>query len=256
MFSMAMGMIVVTAPTQVLVGDFHGLNTFEHQPVKIMAMEGHFESHPEGAPLYLFGLPDQEAAKVRYPLAIPHAGSLILRHSLTAPMEGLETMPRKEWPPVAIVFWSFRIMVGLGLLMVALGGFALVARLRGQLYDWRNLQRFALAMGPAGFVAVIAGWVTTEVGRQPYTVNGMLRTAKSVSPLDAPAVATSLVAFIVVYFAVFSVGTLYILRLMGHAPAAAEPGLEKGDTPIRTAGITPAPAVDPNRVIGTAVNGR
>src|SRR5690606_7156821 len=222
MFSMAMGMLIVTAPIQIVAGDLHGLNSLEHQPTKIMAVEGHFESHPEGAPLYLFGIPDREAATVHYPLAIPRAGSLILRHSLDAPMEGLETVPREDWPPVAIVFWSFRIMVGLGLLMLALGGSALFARWRGRLYDWPNLHRFALVMGPAGFVAVIAGWVTTEVGRQPYTVYGLLRTAESVSPLDAPAVATSLVAFIIVYFAVFSVGAWYILRLMSHAPAVAE----------------------------------
>jgi len=256
MFSMAMGMIVVTAPVQVLVGDQHGLNTLEHQPVKIMAMEGHFENHPEGAPLYLFGLPDQEAATVRYPLAIPNAGSLILRHSLTAPMEGLETVAREEWPPVAIVFWSFRIMVGLGVLMLTLGVVALVARVRGKLHDWPNLHRFALVMGPAGFVAVIAGWVTTEVGRQPYTVYGLLRTVESVSPLDAPAVASSLVAFIIVYFVVFSVGTWYILRLMAHSPIPAEPGLDGGDAPIRTAGITPATAVDPDRALGADAGGR
>ena len=255
MFSMAMGMVIVTAPIQIVAGDLHGLNSLEHQPTKIMAVEGHFESHPEGAPLYLFGIPDREAATVHYPLAIPRAGSLILRHSLDAPMEGLETVPREDWPPVAIVFWSFRIMVGLGLLMLALGGSALFARWRGKLYDWPNLHRFALVMGPAGFVAVIAGWVTTEVGRQPYTVYGLLRTAESVSPLDAPAVATSLVAFIIVYFAVFSVGAWYILRLMSHAPAVAEPGFERGDAPIRTAGITPASAVDPDRTLGTSAQG-
>jgi cytochrome d ubiquinol oxidase subunit I len=251
MFAMAMGMLVVTAPIQILAGDQHGLNTLAHQPTKIMAMEGHFESHPKGAPLYLFGLPDQAAATVRYPLAIPHVGSLILEHSLTAPMNGLETVPRAEWPPVAIVFWSFRIMVGLGLLMFSLGALALIAHLHGRLYDWKTLHRFAIVMGPAGFVAVIAGWVTTEVGRQPYTVYGLLRTANSVSPLDAPAVASSLVAFILVYFAVFSVGIWYMLRLMGHAPLPAEPGLEGGTAPIRTAGITPAPALDPDRVLGT-----
>ncbi len=255
MFAMAMGMLAVTAPIQILVGDLHGLNTLEHQPVKIMAMEGHFDSHPDGAPLYLFGLPDQEAATVRYPLAIPGAGSLILKHSPSAPMEGLETVPREEWPPVAIVFWSFRIMVGLGLLMLALGGVALIAHLRGRLFAWRNLHRFAVAMGPAGFVAVIAGWVTTEVGRQPYTVYGLLRTADSVSPLDAPAVAASLTAFVVVYFTVFSVGVWYILRLMAHAPAPAEPGLDKGTAPIRTAGITPVQGLHPDRAPGVETKG-
>jgi len=255
MFSMAMGMIVLAAPVQAVVGDFHGLNTLEHQPTKILALEGHFESHPDGAPLYLFGLPDEESATVRYPLAIPRLGSLILHHSLDAPVEGLTTVPREEWPPVAVVFWSFRIMVGLGLLMITLGAVALVARLRGRLYDWRNLHRFALVMGPAGFVAVIAGWVTTEVGRQPYTVYGLLRTAESVSPLDAPAVAASLVAFIVVYFTVFSIGAWYMLRLMAHPPVPAEPGLDEGAAPIRTAGITPAPALDPDRAIGSGTTG-
>jgi cytochrome d ubiquinol oxidase subunit I len=256
MFAMAMGMVVATAPVQVVAGDLHGLNTLQHQPVKIMAMEGHFESHPEGAPLYLLGLPDQEAATVRYPLAIPNAGSLILHHSLTAPMEGLESVPREEWPPVPVVFWSFRIMVGLGLLMLALGGLALYARLRGRLHDWPLLHRFAIAMGPAGFVAIIAGWVTTEVGRQPYTVYGLMRTAESVSPLGAPAVASSLVAFVVVYFTVFSVGGWYILRLMAHAPVPSEPGLEGGAAPIRSAGITPAAGLHPQRAIGADAEGR
>lgn len=255
MFAMAMGMLLVTAPVQIFVGDLHGLNTLEHQPTKIMAMEGHFESHPQGAPLYLFGLPDQEAGILRYPLAIPHAGSLILKHSLTAPMEGLETVPREDWPPVAIIFWSFRIMVGLGLLMLTLGGVALITHLRGRLFEWKPLHRFAVAMGPGGFVAVIAGWVTTEVGRQPYTVYGLLRTADSVSPLDAPAVAASLVAFIVVYFAVFSVGVWYILRLMAHAPSLSEPGLEEGTAPIRTAGIMPVAGLDPDRAPGADTKG-
>jgi cytochrome d ubiquinol oxidase subunit I len=149
---------------------------------------------------------------------------------------------------VAVVFWSFRIMVGLGLLMLFLGAASLVARVRKRLCDWPWLHRFALAMGPAGFVAVIAGWVTTEVGRQPFTVYGLLRTAQSVSPLDAPAVAASLLAFVVVYFAVFSVGILYILKLMAHAPQAGEEGSEvhRGE-PIRSAGITPAPAMDRGR---------
>ena len=256
MFSMAMGMIIVVAPLQIVAGDLHGLNTQEHQPTKIMAVEGHFDSYAQGAPLYLFGLPDQEAGTLRYSLGIPKLGSLILHHSLDAPIEGLETVSRQEWPPVAIVFWSFRVMVGIGLLMLALGGLALFARVRGRLYDWRGLHRFAIVMGPSGFVAVLAGWVTTEVGRQPYTVHGLLRTADSVSPLDAPAVATSLIAFIIVYFAVFSVGTWYILRIMAHSPARAEPGLEGGDTPIRTAGITPASAIDPDRTLRANVKRR
>ena len=245
MFSMAMGMITVTAPIQILLGDQHGLNTLEYQPTKVMAMEGHFESHPNGAPLILFGLPDEAAAKVHDAVSIPKLSSLILKHSLDAPLKGLDTVPRSEWPPVAIVFWSFRIMVGLGLLMLLLGAWSLLARLWRGLYDWKWLHRLALTMGPAGFVAVIAGWVTTEVGRQPYTVYGLLRTADSVSPLQAPAVASSLVAFIVVYFIVFGAGIFYVLKLMGQAPQEAEP--EPAPMPSHAAGITPAPAVASGR---------
>ncbi|MDP1599720.1 cytochrome ubiquinol oxidase subunit I [Phenylobacterium sp.] len=244
MFNMAMGLVAVAAPIQIFAGDMHGLNTLEHQPAKVMAMEGHFQSHPDGAPLILFGIPDQKAGEVRAQIAIPKASSLILKHDLNAPLAGLETVPREDWPPVPIVFWSFRIMVGLGMLMLGLGAFSILARVRRSLYDWPLLHRFALVMGPAGFVAVLAGWVTTEVGRQPFTVYGLLRTAHSAAPLDAPAVAASLLAFVIVYFVVFSAGTGYILKLMSHAPHPGEPGLEETpDQPIRTAGITPAPGI-------------
>jgi cytochrome bd ubiquinol oxidase subunit I len=236
MFSMAMGMITVVAPIQILAGDQHGLNTLEHQPAKIMAMEGHFESHPDGAPLYLFGWPNMDKAEVEYAISVPKLGSLILKHDLNAPMKGLDTVPRADWAPVPIVFWSFRIMVGLGLLMLLLAAWSLLARMRHRLYDWPGLHRLALCMGPAGFVAVIAGWVTTEVGRQPYTVYGLLRTAQSVSPLQAPAVASSLLAFIVVYFVVFGAGIFYILKLMSHPPHHDEPGPSEA-VPARAAGL-------------------
>jgi cytochrome bd ubiquinol oxidase subunit I len=242
MFSMAMGMITVVAPLQILAGDQHGLNTLEHQPVKVMAMEGHFKSYDNGAPLVLFAWPDQAQGKNLYAVEIPKGSSLILKHSLDAPLKGLDTVDRKDWPPVAIVFWAFRIMVGLGTLMLLLALASLWARVRHRLYDWPLLHRFAIAMGPAGFVAVIAGWVTTEVGRQPFTVHGLLRTADSVSPLQAPAVAVSLLAFIVVYFIVFGAGVYYILRLMSHSPHRGEEGPERGQ-PVRAAGITPAPQV-------------
>lgn len=250
MFSMATGMIAVTAPLQILAGDLHGLNTLEHQPAKVMAMEGHFDSHPGGAPLILFGFPDEDAREVRNAISIPKASSLILAHDWNAALKGLDTVPREEWPPVPIVFWSFRIMVAMGMLMLGLGILALIARARGKLYESSALHRYALAMGPAGFVAVIAGWITTEVGRQPYTVYGLLRTADSVSPLDAPAVGASLIAFIAVYFIVFGAGTAYILKLMAHAPYAGEAGPEPGLHPLRAAGITPAPGVSPERTIG------
>jgi cytochrome d ubiquinol oxidase subunit I len=216
-----------------------------------MAMEGHYQSHPHGAPLILFGLPNQAKGQVDYAIEIPKLSSLVLRHDLNAPLGGLDSLPRADWPYVPIVFWSFRVMVGAGLLMALLGVVSLLARLRRRLYDWRPLLRFALAMGPMGFVAVLAGWVTTEVGRQPYAVYGLLRTIRAASPLQAPAIAASLAAFAVVYFVVFASGLFYLLRLMGHAPTPRETDLE-GEIPIRAAGLTPAPAIDPDHVLQPA----
>src|ERR1700675_4200303 len=239
MFSMAMWMATLVAPIQILAGDQHGLNTLEHQPAKIMAMEGHFESHKDGAPLYLFGLPDEAAGKLKYAIGIPKLGSLILKHSLNAPMAGLDTVPRENWPPVPITFWSFRIMVGLGFLMLGLGLLSLFARWRGTLYEFKLLHLFAMAMGPAGFIAVLAGWITTETGRQPFTVYGLLRTVESASPLAAPAVASSLIGFVIVYFIVYAAGLTYLFRLMASAPHHGEQG-PPGDLPARAAGITPA----------------
>jgi cytochrome d ubiquinol oxidase subunit I len=242
MFSMAMWMAAIVAPIQIFAGDLHGLNTLEHQPAKVMAMEGHYQSHPDGAPLILFGIPNSAEKRIDYAIEIPKVSSLILKHDLNAPMAGLDTIPDNLEPPVAIVFWSFRVMVGLGFAMLGLGLFSLLARARKSLYEWPLLHRLAIMMGPTGFVAVIAGWVTTEVGRQPYTVYGLLLTSQSHSPLAAPAVAASLIAFVVVYFAVFGAGTWYLLRLMAHPPQAHEAELPQ--TPIRSAGITPAPALD------------
>jgi cytochrome bd ubiquinol oxidase subunit I len=241
MFSMAMWMATLVAPIQLLAGDQQGLNTLAHQPVKIMAIEGHYQSHKDGAPLVLFGLPDQAAGKVRYAVEIPKLSSLILKHSLDAPLAGLDTVPRENWPPVPITFWSFRIMVGLGFLMIGLGLFSLIERWRGMLYQSRLLHWFAMAMSPAGFVAVLAGWVTTETGRQPFTVYGLLRTVDAASPLAPPAVTSSLIAFIIVYFTVFSTGVVYILRLMAQPPHHGEKG-PRSDKPARAAGITPAAA--------------
>jgi cytochrome d ubiquinol oxidase subunit I len=242
MFSMAMWMAALVAPLQIAAGDTQGLNTLEHQPAKVLAMEGDYDPSPHGAPLVLFGLPDDTAAKVRDKVEIPRLGSLILKHDPSSPVPGLKDFPRDRWPPVPIVFWSFRIMVGLGLAMLGLGLWSLVARARRRLYDWPWLHRAAVVMGPSGFVAVIAGWVTTEVGRQPYTVYGQLLTAQSHSPLAAPAVAASLLAFVLVYFFVFGAGALYLLRLMSRPPEAHEP--EPPSTPDRAAGITPAPSVE------------
>jgi len=241
MFSMAMWMAAIVAPMQVFAGDMHGLNTLEHQPAKVMAMEGHYESHPNGAPLILFGIPNSEERRVDYAIEIPNASSFILKHDWNAPLAGLDTIPDENEPPVAIVFWAFRIMVGIGFLMVGFGMWSLIARWRGKLYEWPLLHRCALVMGPSGLIAVLAGWVVTEVGRQPFTIYGLLRTADSASPLDAPAIAASLLAFVVVYFAVFGMGVWYLLGLMKKPPEAHEPPL--GHAPIRSAGITPAAQV-------------
>ena len=239
MFSMALWMVVVVAPLQIVAGDIHGLNTLEHQPAKVMAMEGHYESHPEGAPLILFGIPDPDNKEIDYALEIPKLSSFILKHHWDAPMAGLDTIPDDEEPPVGIVFWSFRIMVALGFAMLGLGAWSLWRRWRGGLFESRWLQRAAVAMGPAGFVAVLAGWVTTEVGRQPFTVYGLMRTSESLAPVEAPAVATSLLIFIVVYFFIFGAGTFYILRLMAKAPGDKGPDAT-AEGPLRSSGITPA----------------
>src|SRR5690606_33560929 len=239
MFSMAMWMAALVAPLQILAGDLHGLNTLEHQPAKVMAMEGHYDSHPEGAPLILVGLPNSAERRVDYALEIPKLSSLILKHDLDAPLDGLDSIDESLHPPVPLVFWSFRVMVALGLAMLALGGWSLLARLRGRLHDWPALHRAALAMAPAGFVAVIAGWITTEVGRQRFAVYNLMTTAESASPLAAPAVGASLLAFIVVYFIVFGFGTWYILRLMARGVQVQEPAPDGDEGPIRTAGITP-----------------
>jgi cytochrome d ubiquinol oxidase subunit I len=243
MFSMAMWMAALVAPIQILAGDAHGLNTLEHQPAKVLAMEGDYQPSPHGAPLVLFGLPSNAEGRTRFAVEIPKLGSLILKHDPNAPLPGLVDFPKDRWPPAPIVFWSFRIMVGLGLAMLGLGIWSLIARMRGRLYDWRWLHRAAVAMGPAGFIAVLAGWVTTEVGRQPYTIYGLMLTAQSHSPLAVPAVAASLIAFVLVYFLAFGAGGYYLLHMMAKPP---EPGeTEPPRTPQRAGGLVPAHGVDP-----------
>jgi cytochrome d ubiquinol oxidase subunit I len=237
LFSMAMWMAALVTPIQIFVGDLHGLNTLEHQPAKIAAMEGHYETH-KGAPLILFGIPDDEAETTHFAIQIPKLGSLILAHDMDAEIQGLKAWPPDERPPALIPFFTFRIMVGLGVLMLVVGLWSLWARFRRNLYDNRWLQRAAVAMGPSGFVAVLAGWYTTEVGRQPYTVYGLLRTSDSLATVDAQAIGFSLIAFIVVYFIVFGAGVFYLLRLMSQMPEVGDQELDDG--PTRAAGITPA----------------
>jgi cytochrome bd ubiquinol oxidase subunit I len=241
MFSMAMWMAVIVAPLQIAAGDIHGLNTLEYQPAKIAAMEGDYETE-NGAGLILFGIPDDQAEITRYQVAIPKLGALILTHKLDGEIKGLKSFPKDLRPPAAIVFWSFRIMVGIGFMMLAIGLWSGLRRWQGAtLYQDRWLHRACLVMLPSGFIAVLAGWTTTEVGRQPYTVYGLLTTAQSISPVAAPAVGASFLAFIIVYFFVYAAGIFYLTRLAKKLPDGANPDLEQ--RPMHAAGITPGPAM-------------
>ncbi len=217
MFSMAMWMATLVAPAQLVVGDLHGLNTLEHQPAKVAAMEGHFEAR-RGAPLILIGYPDPVAGVTKYALEIPRLGSLVLTHSLDGEVKGLNDFAPQDRPDPRIPFYAFRVMVGLGALMIGLGLWSAYARWRGRLDDWPALHRAALAMGPAGFGALLAGWFVTETGRQPWIVYGLMRTAEAASPVSAGAVGASFAAFVLVYLLVFGSGTLYALALMARSP--------------------------------------
>ena len=241
MFSMAMWMAVIVAPLQIAVGDIHGLNTLEYQPAKIAAMEGDYETE-RGSALILFGIPDDQAEVTRYQIAIPKLGALILTHKLDGEIKGLKSFPKDQRPPAAIVFWSFHIMVGIGFMMLGIGLWSLLRRWQGvALYKDRWLHWASLVMLPSGFVAVLAGWTTTEVGRQPYTVYGLLTTAQSVSPVAAPAVGASLLAFIFVYFFVYAAGIFYLMRLAKKPPDGANANLEQ--RPMHAAGINPGPVM-------------
>ncbi len=221
MFGMAMIMAIFVAPLQPIVGDLHGLNTLEHQPVKVSAMEGIWETE-RGAPLKLFGWPDPEKEKTEYALEIPKLSSLILTHDLDGEVKGLKEWPKDERPPVAWVFWTFRIMVGIGLLMAATGLFAVVLYFRKKLFETRWFQIWCMALTPSGFIAVLTGWFVTEIGRQPYIVYGLIRTSDAVSPVLGHHVALSLLAFILVYIFVFGAGSYYILRLIGKGPGTED----------------------------------
>ncbi|MGD2097684.1 MAG: cytochrome ubiquinol oxidase subunit I [Desulfobacterales bacterium] len=217
MFGMAMIMAIFVAPMQLVFGDLHGLNTLEHQPAKVAAMEGLWDTQ-RGAPLVLFGWPDQQAETTQYAIEIPKLSSFILTHDLDGEVKGLKEWPAEDRPPAALVFWTFRLMVGLGMLMIATGVVAIVLYIRKRLFDTRWFQYWCMALTPAGFVAVLAGWFVTEVGRQPWIVQGLLRTSDATSPVMGTSIAISLTAFVVVYVIVFGAGSFYILKLIGKGP--------------------------------------
>lgn len=223
MFSMAMWMILLVAPLQAVVGDAHGLNTLEHQPAKIAAIEGHWENKPgEATPLILFGIPDMDAEKTRFSLEVPYLGSLILTHSLDKQIPALKSFAKEDRPNSTIVFWSFRVMAGLGMLMILSALTALWLRHKGKLYDTKLFHRFVLLMGPSGLIALLAGWFTTEIGRQPWVVYGMMRTRDAASNHDVLQMSITLALFVIIYFSVFTVGITYMMRLVGKGPTAVE----------------------------------
>jgi cytochrome bd ubiquinol oxidase subunit I len=224
MFSMAMWMILVTAPVQIFLGDLHGRNTLQYQPAKLAGIEGHWQNKPgESVPLILFGWPDMAAETTRYALEIPHLGSLILKHDWNAQIPALKDFAAEDRPNSTIIFWSFRIMVGLGMLMLLLGLGGLWLRKGGQLFNVRLFPtrwflRLAVAMGPAGLIALLAGWFTTEIGRQPWVVYGVMRTKDAVSNHSVLTMSITLLGFIITYFAVFGTGVTYMLKLIHAGP--------------------------------------
>ncbi|MFD3265345.1 cytochrome ubiquinol oxidase subunit I [Phenylobacterium ferrooxidans] len=216
---MAIGMFAIVAPLQLLVGDISGKSVEQLQPAKLAAIEAFWDTRTE-QPFHIAAWPDRELAGNRWEISIPKLGSLITGGSADAEIRGLKSFEPRDRPPVAVVFWAFRVMVGLGIAMIVLG-------LWGAWLCWKSAPErsrpylmAAVAMGPAGFVAVIAGWVVAEVGRQPWVIYGVLRTEDAASPLLAGQVSLSLLGFLIVYAIIFSVGVLYILRLIAEGPVA------------------------------------
>jgi cytochrome d ubiquinol oxidase subunit I len=228
MLRMAVGMIAVTAPLQLFIGDQHGLNTLQHQPMKVAAMEGNWNTATSGD-LVLFGIPSEREQRNLFEIAIPHAGSLILTHSMDGKYPGLNEVPPEERPPVANVFFAFRIMVGIGLLLIATGLAGVILWWRGRLFTTRWFLTGTSYMWPLGFTAIIAGWFVTEQGRQPWLVHNLLKTADGISPVPGASVFGTLILFLFIYGAVFSTGIYYINRLITKGPkgalAAAPAGL-------------------------------
>lgn len=220
--SICLWLILIVAPTQAVVGDFHGINTLEHQPTKVAAMEGNWET-ASGVPLLLFAWPDQATQSNRFEIGIPKLASLILTHDADGEVPGLNAVPVDEQPPVALVFWAFRSMVGLGLLMIAFGIAGLLLR-RKQRY-WQTpwfLQGLRL-MSITPFIAVLAGWVVTESGRAPWLVYGLMTHAQGVTPsLTGGMALFTLLGYILVYAMIFSAGLYYLLRVL-------QDGLEVGE---------------------------
>ena len=218
MLKMALGLIAILAPLQLVAGHEHGLSVYRTQPTKLAAMEGHWETWQGNAPLILFAWPDEKTQSNLYEFKIPDIGSLIVTGDADGVITGLKNWPAEDRPNVAVVFWAFRVMVGLGFLMIIYGLFGAWAAWFGRIEKMRWFQALLVPMLPSGFIAVLAGWITAEVGRQPYTVYGLLRTADSVSPVSGEQVALSLAVFIVVYAIVFTAGVVYMGQIAAAGP--------------------------------------
>ena len=232
MMRMAIGMLATLGPLQVLIGDQHGLNTLAFQPIKIAAMEAHWDGSKPGA-LVLFAWPDEKTETNRFEIAIPKAGSLILKHDPDGLFPGLKSVPPADRPPLLPPFFAFRVMVGIGLLIVAAGLVGLWLWWRQQLFDARWYLWPASHAWWLGFVAVIAGWIVTETGRQPWVAYGILRTADAISPVPGASVATTLVLFVLVYGVVFTMGIYYINRLIAKGPEGRAVEPPEFGTPVR-----------------------
>ncbi len=229
MLTMAVFFAAIFAPLQIFIGDLHGLNTLKHQPAKVAAMEGIWETQ-KGADLLLFGWPDQEEEITKYKLSIPHGAAWILTHDKDGEIKGLKEWAPEDRPPVTIVFWSFRIMVGIGILMMLTGFIGAFLYWRKKLYDTRWFHHLAMAMTPTGFVAVLAGWFVTEIGRQPWIAYGVIRTREGVSPVLPEYIAISLMIFIVAYIFIFGAGSYYILKLIKKGPPTLADASDKHTT--------------------------
>lgn len=211
-FKMAIGFIVLFVPLQIFVGDLHGLNTLQHQPAKVAAMEGIWETQ-KGAPLTLFGIPDEKSESTKYALKIPKLASLILTHDANGEIKGLKSFAQNERPPVLPVFFFFRLMVGVGALMLAFAVVSAFLSWRKRLFTSKPFQFFCMLMTPSGFIALLSGWFVTEIGRQPYLVYGFLKTKDAASVVSVDNLIFSLISFVVVYVIIFGAATFYILKL-------------------------------------------
>ncbi|MEX0853629.1 MAG: cytochrome ubiquinol oxidase subunit I [Bauldia sp.] len=225
MLKMGTAMAAVLAPLQLVIGDQHGLDVARYQPAKLAAIEGHWDS-AEPAPLVLFALPNEAAERNEAAISIPNGASLIITHSLDGRFAGLKDFPVEDRPPVALPFFAFRLMVGIGLVMIALALWGAWLWWRGRLESTTPFLRLAALSWPAGFIAILAGWTVAEVGRQPWVATGILRTAEAASPVAAGAVAATLVLFVVVYAIVFAAGILYMNRLINSGPGAGRGEVE------------------------------